>query len=59
MLLLGGAAALSLVSAAPIEAAVILAVVAANATVGYVTERRVERILTSLQHDHAARARPS
>jgi Ca2+-transporting ATPase len=49
VLLLGGAAALSLLSAAPIEAAVILAVVAANATVGYVTERRVERVLTSLQ----------
>jgi P-type Ca2+ transporter type 2C len=49
VLLLGGAATLSLLSAAPIEAAVILAVVAANATVGYVTERRVERVLTSLQ----------
>jgi Ca2+-transporting ATPase len=49
VLLLGGAAALSLLSAAPIEAAVIMAVVAANATVGYVTERRVERVLTSLQ----------
>jgi Ca2+-transporting ATPase len=49
VLLLGGAAALSLLSAAPIEAGVILAVVVANATVGYVTERRVERVLTSLQ----------
>ncbi|HEU5197677.1 MAG TPA: HAD-IC family P-type ATPase, partial [Methylomirabilota bacterium] len=49
VLLLGGAAALSIVSGAPIEAAVILAVVAANAAVGYVTERRVERIITSLQ----------
>jgi P-type Ca2+ transporter type 2C len=50
VLLLGGAAALSIVSGAPIEAAVILAVVVANATVGYITERRVERILTSLQN---------
>jgi len=56
VLLLGGAAALSLLSAAPIEAAVILAVVAANATVGYVTERRVERVLTSLQSTTPARA---
>jgi len=53
---LGGAAALSLLSAAPIEAAVILAVVAANATVGYVTERRVERVLTSLQSTTTPRA---
>jgi Ca2+-transporting ATPase len=49
VLLLGGAAALSIASGAALEAAVILAVVAANATVGFVTERRVERILTSLQ----------
>jgi P-type Ca2+ transporter type 2C len=49
VLLLGGAAALSIASGAVIEAAVIAAVVAANATVGYITERRVERILTSLQ----------
>jgi P-type Ca2+ transporter type 2C len=56
VLLLGGAAALSLVSAAPIEAAVILAVVAANATVGYVTERRVERVLTSLHSTVTPRA---
>jgi P-type Ca2+ transporter type 2C len=56
VLLLGGAAALSLLSAAPIEAAVILAVVAANATVGYVTERRVERVLTSLQSTTTPRA---
>ncbi|HEY6593521.1 MAG TPA: HAD-IC family P-type ATPase, partial [Asanoa sp.] len=56
VLLLGGAAALSLVSAAPIEAAVILAVVAANATVGYVTERRVERVLTSLRSTTTPRA---
>jgi len=50
VLLLGGAAVLSLASGAALEAAVIVAVVAANATVGYVTERRVERILTSLQN---------
>ena len=49
VLLLGGAAVLSLAGGAALEAAVIAAVVAANATVGYVTERRVERILTSLQ----------
>jgi Ca2+-transporting ATPase len=56
VLLLGGAAALALVSAAPLEAAVILAVVAANTTVGYVTERRVERILSSLQSTTTPRA---
>jgi P-type Ca2+ transporter type 2C len=49
VLLLGGAAVLSLASGALIDAIAILAVVAANATVGYFTERRVERILTSLQ----------
>jgi Ca2+-transporting ATPase len=49
VLLLGGAAALSIASGALLDAAVILSVVAANAGVGYVTERRVERILTSLQ----------
>jgi len=56
VLLLGGAAALALVSAAPIEAAVILTVVAANATVGYITERRVERVLTSLRSTTTPRA---
>jgi Ca2+-transporting ATPase len=50
VLLLGGAAALSIASGALIDAVAILAVVAANATVGYLTERRVERILTSLQN---------
>ncbi|HEY7654084.1 MAG TPA: HAD-IC family P-type ATPase [Methylomirabilota bacterium] len=48
VLLLGGAAVLSIVSGAPLEAAAILAVIAANGTIGYLTERRVERILTSL-----------
>jgi Ca2+-transporting ATPase len=50
VLLLGGAAALSVLSGAVLDAAVILAVVAANAVVGYVTESRVERILTALQN---------
>jgi Ca2+-transporting ATPase len=49
VLLLGGAAALSLATGALIDAAVILTVVGLNAAIGYVTERRVERILTSLQ----------
>jgi len=49
VLLLGGATVLSLASGAVIDAVVILAVVIANATVGYVTERRVERIMMSLQ----------
>jgi Ca2+-transporting ATPase len=50
VVLLGGAAALSLLGGAVLDAAVILAVVAANAAVGYVTESRVERILTALQN---------
>ena len=50
VVLLGGAAALSLLGGAVVDAAVILAVVAANAAVGYVTESRVERILTALQN---------
>jgi Ca2+-transporting ATPase len=57
VLLLGGAAALSLVGGAVLDAAVILAVVAANAAVGYATESRVERILSTLQsatRPHAA-----
>jgi Ca2+-transporting ATPase len=49
VLLLGGAAALSLVSGAAVDAVVILAVVGINAAIGYATERRVERILTSLR----------
>src|SRR5206468_5187923 len=49
VLVLGVAAALSLVSGALIDAGVILAVVTVNAAIGYVTERRVERILMSLQ----------
>jgi P-type Ca2+ transporter type 2C len=56
VLLLGGAAALSVVSGALVEAAVILTVVGMNTAVGYVTESRVERILTSLQNGGAARA---
>src|SRR5262249_41983526 len=50
VVLLGGAAALSLVGGAVVDAVVILAVVAANAAVGHVTERGVERILTALQN---------
>src|SRR5262249_57588218 len=50
VVLLGGAAALSLFGGAVLDAAVILAVVAANTAVGYVTESRVERILTALQN---------
>jgi Ca2+-transporting ATPase len=49
VLLLGGAAVLSLVSGAAVDAVAILGVVGINAAVGYVTERRVERILTSLR----------
>jgi Ca2+-transporting ATPase len=50
VVLLGGAAALSLLGGAVLDAAIILAVVAANAAVGYATESRVERILTALQN---------
>jgi Ca2+-transporting ATPase len=50
VLLLGGAAALSLLAGAMVDAVVILAVVAANAAVGYATESRVDRILTALQN---------
>jgi Ca2+-transporting ATPase len=49
VLLLGCAAGLSLLSGAVVDAVVILAVVGLNAAVGYITESRVERILTSLQ----------
>jgi len=56
VLLLGAAAGLSLVSGAPLEAAAILAVVIANGAIGYLTERRVERILTSLQDTREQRA---
>src|SRR5262245_27225225 len=53
VVLLGGAAALSLGAGAVVDAAVILAVVAANAAVGYLTESRVERTLASLQDGSA------
>jgi Ca2+-transporting ATPase len=56
VLLLGGAAAISLLSGAALEAAAILTVVVANAAIGYLTERRVERILTSLQDGREVRA---
>jgi P-type Ca2+ transporter type 2C len=47
--LLAGAAVVSITSGAVFDAAVIAGVVAANALIGYVTESRVERILSSLQ----------
>jgi P-type Ca2+ transporter type 2C len=47
--LLGGAAVVSIVSGAVFDAAVIAGVILANGVIGYVTESRVERILTSLQ----------
>ena len=49
VLLLGCAAGLSVLGGAPVDAVIILAVVGLNAAVGYITESRVERILTSLQ----------
>ena len=56
VLLLGGAAVLSLASGALAEAGVIVAVIGMNAAVGYLTESRVERILTSLQHNGGTQA---
>lgn len=56
VVLLGGAAALSVLTGAALEAAVILAVIIANGAIGYLTERRVERILTSLQDGRELRA---
>ena len=50
VLLLGAAATLSLGVGAVVDAVVIGVVIGANAVVGYVTERRVERILASLQN---------
>ncbi len=47
--LLAGAAAVSVLSGALFDALVIAGVVAVNAAVGYLTESRVERILSSLQ----------
>ena len=48
--LLGAAALVSIVSGGLLDAAVILGVVAINAAVGYFTESKVERIISSL-HD--------
>ena len=48
VVLLGGAAALSLAGGALVDAAVILGVVAANTVVGYLTESRVERTIAAL-----------
>src|SRR5687768_8832529 len=53
VLVLVGAAVLSLVSGALVEAGVIVGVVVVNTAVGYVTERRVERVLHSLQQGGA------
>src|SRR5262245_44873320 len=50
VLLLGVAAVLSLGMGAVVDAVVIGAVIAANGAVGYITERRVERIFASLQN---------
>src|SRR5215510_5243803 len=50
VLLLGVAAALSLGMGAVVDAVIIGAVIGANGVVGYVTERRVERIFASLQN---------
>jgi P-type Ca2+ transporter type 2C len=50
VLLLGVAAVLSLGMGAVVDVVVIGAVIAANGAVGYVTERRVERIFASLQN---------
>jgi Ca2+-transporting ATPase len=46
--LLGGAAVASIATGGLIDGAAILAVLALNAAIGYATESRVERILTSL-----------
>ena len=50
VLLLGVAAVLSLGMGAVVDAVVIGAVVVANGAVGYITERRVERIFATLQN---------
>jgi Ca2+-transporting ATPase len=56
VLLLGAAAALALGTGALLDAGVIVAVVGVNAVVGYFTESRVERILSSLQNGVAVTA---
>jgi Ca2+-transporting ATPase len=48
VLLLGAGATASLIGGLAVDALVILGVVAINATVGFVTERRVDRLLASL-----------
>src|SRR6266850_7538124 len=50
VLLLGVAAVLSLGTGVVVDAVIIGAVIAANGAVGYVTERRVERVFASLQN---------
>jgi P-type Ca2+ transporter type 2C len=49
MLLLGGAAVVSIATGGLVDGAAILAVVAINAGIGYATESRVEQILASLK----------
>jgi P-type Ca2+ transporter type 2C len=48
VLLLGGAAVASIASGGLLDAAAILGVIAANAAIGFTTESRVERVLSSL-----------
>ena len=54
---LAGAAVVSVVTGALLEAAAIAAVVALNSVIGYVTEARAERILASLETARAPVAR--
>lgn len=54
---LAGAAFISLVTGALLEAAAISAVVALNAAIGYVSEARAERILSGLETERAPVAR--
>lgn len=57
VLLLGGSALLSLLSGAPVEAAVVLGVVGINAAIGFFTEREAERTLRGLERRAPVRAR--
>jgi len=50
VLLLGAAAAVSLLTGGLADAAVIMGVVAINATIGYVTENQSEKMIHSLKH---------
>lgn len=55
--LLSTAAALSLATGSPIDAAVIMGVVGINTIIGYSTERQSERIIQSLQRQQNSTAR--